>query len=216
MRAASGNVGGSEKAVVTPYGPYTIRSVEDRIMSEQSTPAPAVEQVEYRDVPLFLGYRVGSDGSVWTRRHPRGKGRLYPNWRRLKAAPGDNGYLLVSLHRNGKGHSLRVHVLVMLCFAGPRPDGLDVRHLNGHRTDCRLSNLAYGTRQQNCADAAAHGTKSRGERHPDAKLTAEIVRSVRSEYAAGGVLQRELAERHGVHQTKISSIIRRQSWKHVK
>jgi hypothetical protein len=40
----------SERVLETPYGPYTISSYEEPIMSEQSTPARENEQpqVEYR------------------------------------------------------------------------------------------------------------------------------------------------------------------------
>lgn len=49
-----------------------------------------------------------------------------------------------------------VHHLVLGAFVGPRPEGMETRHLNGVRTDCRLVNLAYGTQAENMADRAAH------------------------------------------------------------
>ncbi len=56
---------------------------------------------------------------------------------------------------NGGTH---VHVLVSDAFLGPRPDGLDVRHLDGNRRNNHPENLVYGTRQDNMLDKQFHGT----------------------------------------------------------
>ena len=50
---------------------------------------PQVEGVEYRWVPRFRGYAVGSDGTPWSCR--RGK------WKRLKTHPGGSGYPYVTM-----------------------------------------------------------------------------------------------------------------------
>lgn len=50
-----------------------------------------------------------------------------------------------------------VHHLVAEGFIGPRPDGQEIRHLNGDRYDCRATNLAYGTHRQNVRDMVQHG-----------------------------------------------------------
>lgn len=54
-----------------------------------------------------------------------------------------------------------------------------------------------------------------GERNGNARLTDDAVREIRRIFAAGGITQRELGERYGVSQVKISQIILRKSWKHV-
>ena len=69
-----------------------------------------------------------------------------------------NGYQQVSLVRNSRGHSQRVHVLVMLAFAGHRPDGFDVCHNDGNQLNNHLSNLRWGTRSENRYDSVQHGT----------------------------------------------------------
>jgi hypothetical protein len=58
----------------------------------------------------------------------------------------------------GRWRLWRVHTLVMAAFVGPPPKGMEVRHLNGDRSDSRLSNLAYGTRSENIYDLVKHGT----------------------------------------------------------
>lgn len=59
-----------------------------------------------------------------------------------------SGHLAVDLPSGRK----KVHHLVMEAFVGPRPDGLETRHLNNNPEDNRLENLAYGTRSQNVLD----------------------------------------------------------------
>jgi len=56
---------------------------------------------------------------------------------------------------------------------------------------------------------------ARGEQLPQAKLTAEIVRTIRTTYAAGGISHQALAERYSVNRQTISKIITGHSWSHV-
>jgi hypothetical protein len=67
--------------------------------------------------------------------------------------------------------------------------------------------LAWETRIQNAADRLRDGTNIAGERHPDAKLTDAQVAEIRTRYASGDVLQRELAAEYGVLQNHISRIV---------
>lgn len=66
-----------------------------------------------------------------------------------------------------------------------------------------------------------HGSRTKPERRPrgeachTARLTEDQVREIRHLYAAGGVKQSELALSFGIAQANISSIVRRQSWRHV-
>ena len=52
-----------------------------------------------------------------------------------------------------------------------------------------------------------------GARNPRAKLSLQDVEEVRSLYASGSYLQRELAERFGVNQVTISGIITGRLWR---
>ena len=54
--------------------------------------------------------------------------------------------------------SRTVHSLVAEAFLGPRPKGMEVRHLNGNYWDPCVTNLAYGTHAENMADMRTHGT----------------------------------------------------------
>lgn len=74
--------------------------------------------------------------------------------RLLRPTPDLDGYLTVRVD----GKTRRVHRLVMLAFVGPRPPGLQIRHLDGNNQHNDLSNLKYGTPAENAADKIRHGT----------------------------------------------------------
>src|SRR5215813_4747451 len=172
--------------------------------------------VEYRDIQGHPGYRAGSDGSIWSCRR-RGSGRaprLTGTWRQMTAVSQTTGYLAVLLSPSRRHHL--VHTLVLLAFVGPRPAGMQCCHRDGDRTNNRLENLRWGTWRDNYADQIRHGTDGRGERNPRAKLTEADVRHIRSQYAAGGVTQKQLAAQHGVTQSVISHAITGRRWSHVK
>lgn len=51
----------------------------------------------------------------------------------------------------------QVHVLIALTFLGSRPEGLEIRHLDGNNFNNRLDNLAYGTHSENQLDTVRLG-----------------------------------------------------------
>lgn len=169
--------------------------------------------VRYADVPGFPGYRVGDDGSVWTCRRHGGNG----NWERLSAKPGSVGYPKVSLSRDGKPHHFNTHRLVLLAFCGPPSKGQVGRHLNGVPTDCRLSNLAWGSRHENEADKVRHGTKLEGEACPNAVLTDLDVLELRRAFAAYEHIPTVMARlgKSWVAVGPIYSAIRGKTYKHL-
>lgn len=120
--------------------------------------------LEMRPVPAHPGYYVTNAGQVWSTHYWRKGGGVRGRW--LTPQVGARGYLTLRLKvEDGRQRTRPVHALVAEAFLGPRPDGLQVRHLNGDRTDARVSNLAYGTQSENMLDAVRHGT------HPQARKT---------------------------------------------
>lgn len=68
------------------------------------------------------------------------------------------GHLRYRLTVNGVVHRLFGHYLVLLAFVGDRPEGMDIRHLDGDPENNKVENLMYGTRSENTFDAVRHGT----------------------------------------------------------
>lgn len=177
-----------------------------------------VTEVEYRDIPGFEGYRVGSDGSVWTcwRKESTGLCGLYmamsDTWKKMKPRKVKNGYLRVKIAKK----TFPVHRLVLLAFTGPRPEGHEVRHLDGSRDNNHKSNLAWGTHIENMQDRDAHGTtaSNKGTSNGAAKLTDEKVLLIREKHSQGESMS-SLGRQFGVCVQAVSNIVYRKVWKHV-
>lgn len=184
-------------------------------MSEQSIPAP----VEYKDIPGYPGYRAGSDGTVWSCCRPGSPSRD-GEWKKLK--PGMNramGRWQYCLKReDGARPTRRAANLIALAFHGPRPEGLEIRHLDGDPTNDRPDNLAYGTKGENAADRVIHGIAhraGRGESNPRTTLTDAKVREIHR-LRAEGWSQPSIAKRFGVNNATVCRILAGYTWSHVK
>lgn len=181
--------------------------------------------VEYRGIQGFSGYRVGNDGSVWSIWFRQSLGWRHgwkmvigTEWHQLKpSVQRRNGRILTAFVTLRPGQKqMPVHRLVLEAFVGPRPPRMDGCHFpDRDRMNNRLDNLRWDTRKGNKADELVHGTRSRGERHGNAKLTEDAIVAIRKSYASGGATHKELAEKYGVGPHNIGSIVRGSSWKHV-
>ena len=92
------------------------------------------------------------------------------------------------------------------------PPGVIVRHTCDNPSCINPDHLLLGTQAENVADAVQRGRIARGNALPQSKLSAELVKSIRAEYASGGVSQSKLAAKYGVHQMSISRVVRGATW----
>lgn len=159
----------------------------------------------HRVIADFPAYSVTRDGSIFTRYRPGRGGRIGYEWRRLSPALNKDGYQIVQLRHDGELRYARVARLVCEAFHGPAPEGHEVRHLDGSRTNDAASDLAWGTSAENKADAFDHGTVPMGEAHPNATLSDTEVAEIRS---LKGLKQSVIAERYGTTQSYVSKIQR--------
>lgn len=120
----------------------------------------------------------------------------------------DRGYKKVML---GRGNRRYVHELVCTAFEGEKPSPKhETRHLNGVRGANRSENLVWGTRQENAADRARHGTQPYGENSPVAKLTEVQARLV--DMLGRKHPHRMVAKAFEITQSNVSAIVTRRSW----
>ena len=159
-----------------------------------------MEEEIWRPIRDHPGYEVSNMGQV------RSIDRVITDsWGRSRKCKGrivqpftqDRGYQNVNL---GRGFRSGVHVLVAEAFIAPRPEGQEVRHLNGNPRDNRVANLAYGTRSENMRDCYQYGrTYGKG------KLLAEDVREIRKMISAG-LKPKDIAAKFGVSVGRVSDI----------
>lgn len=104
-----------------------------------------------------------------------------------------------------------------------------------HRCDvvacCNPEHLFIGTNSDNVRDAAKKGRMAKGKNNGaytcpekvrrgiengNAKLTEDIVRTIRDEYSNGNISQLKLGQKYGVSEHTIWTIVHHKTWKHVK
>jgi hypothetical protein len=177
--------------------------------------------VEYRDVVGFTGYRVGDDGSVWSRKQKGGNdrkpGRMGEKWKLLSQCQNTNGYSCVNLFRDGKNYIIPVCYLVLEAFVGPRPPKYEACHFpDRDTTNNRLDNLRWDTRSGNQQDRKVHGTvnECKGEKNPFAILTEPDVRKIIQQRFLGESYK-SIALEFNTTSANICRICTGKSWRHL-
>lgn len=97
-------------------------------------------------------------------------------------------------------------------------DDLVLHHCD--RVDCvNPIHLYLGDQTDNMQDVKARGGwdvfSSFGEENPNAKLTADQVREIRTRYKEEDVVQRDLAAEYGVSPSLISMVVNEVQWPHA-
>lgn len=162
--------------------------------------------------PFTAAYAVSCLGAVRrTVPHPRNGWLRGPIKRQYNAY----GYPCVRLSFGGLQSTKEIHRMVGLAFLPDRSgDQTDVRHLDGTKDNCAVTNLAWGTHRENGQDTVAHGRTTQGITNRHARFTADVVRAIRAE-AQAGETQRGLARKYGTTPSHISNIVHRQRWRHI-
>ena len=127
---------------------------------------------------------------------------LKPNW------DATGGYGRVSLKKQ-----VRVHTVVAYAFLGPRPDGLDINHIDGNKRNNSSLNLEYVTRSENCRQACGiQGLRNmKGENHSRSKLTNKNLIEIRA-MLDNKVKNMTIASIFNVDASLISHIKRGKRW----
>lgn len=100
-------------------------------------------------------YEVSSLGRVMSL--PRQTAKGFYGGCILKGNKAPSGHVAVMLSKRGNIRRRMVHQLVAEAFIGPRPEGMETRHLNDVADDNRAENLAYGTSHDNKMDMVRNG-----------------------------------------------------------
>ena len=117
------------------------------------------------------------------------------------------------------GSYYQAHRIAWAVTYGEDPgDDLVLHHCD--RVDCvNPHHLYLGDQVDNMQDVKARGGgeafASLGEENPNAKLTLDEVREIRTRYGKEDVLQRDLAAEYGVSPSLISMVVNEVQWPHA-
>ena len=141
------------------------------------------------------------------------KGRL------RKPNIGKTGYAKITLSINGKRYYCLVHRLVAIAFI-PNPELKPmVNHIDGNKSNNRVTNLEWVTREENCRHAISinlfePSKFQQGERGFHAKLKNKQILEIREKYKRGSTVT-ELALEYEVTHGNISHIVNGKTWKNL-
>ena len=138
-----------------------------------------------KTLPGYSSYAVDENGNIWRTVWPANQAGRSPLMMKSHRS-GRYGYRTVKLvDDDGQQRHVTVHRMVAIAHLGPRPEGLQVRHLDGDNQNNHPSNLAYGTPQQNIDDRGRHRGHASGERNASARITTMDVASIRTQRSLG-------------------------------
>ena len=121
------------------------------------------------------------------------------------------GYFYIGVINKKKERKLRpVHRLMLETFIGDCPLGQETLHGEKGKKDNSLSNLKWGTHEQNVKDKIRDGITVKGSKNPMAKLNENEVNCIKN---LKGFKQRELANIFNVSTPNISLILGEKRWK---
>lgn len=158
----------------------------------------------FKDIKGYEGlYQISNYGVV-----KNANGKL------LTISKNQHGYPTVKLSNGDRGKRMLLHRLLAIAFI-PNPNNHnEINHINGIKSDNKLTNLEWCDRSHNIKHSFDIGLNShRGSRNSNAKLTEKEVTEIR-------ILQNilcndKLSKLFGVRKTMISQINLGQAWKHI-
>jgi hypothetical protein len=174
-------------------------------------PLPPLSESDVQRFYAGVDRRAPGECWTWKRARQQGKGKEYGLFK-------------------AKGKMLKSSRVAYFLHNGIDPAPHLICHTCDNPPCCNPAHLFAGSQDDNRKDCKAKGRTASGDRHmaytrPDtlargsrngnSKTTEDDVKAMRRDYATGLYSQEQLGERYGLHQTKVSQIVRRVVWRHV-
>jgi hypothetical protein len=149
----------------------------------------------------FEDYYVDELGNIWSTKFNKNL--------KIKTRKDSDGYLMITLHKDGKRYTKKVHRLIAIAFI-PNPEKKKtVNHKNCIKTDNRVENLEWCTYLENMRHAFDNGLMPKKENHWNSKITLKQVNEIRNDNRT----HREIALFYNISRSHVSSIKKYHYWK---
>ena len=139
-------------------------------------------------------YSVSNLGKVRRDTHRSGRRAGHLVW----PIATSHGYDQVGLCVNGRSKRWKLHQLVAEAFLGPCPDGYQINHKDGNKSNNRADNLEYVTPSENIK----HGIRLNGRK----RISARAVLGMQKRHGEGQSMP-SLAKELGCSMSAVSKII---------
>lgn len=185
-------------------------------------PAKVIEHIDgeiWKDIIGYKGlYQVSNLGRVksciYYVKYKNTTRRNNPGL--LKPTINNGGYYTVNLKNKEKDKTIPIHRIVALAFIPNLKNKEQVNHINCIKTDNRVENLEWCTRQENIDHAVRNNLIGKGESSSNSKLTNKDVLEIRNKYQRRGYFDSiRLASDYNVKPNTINGIINRRVWRHI-
>lgn len=159
--------------------------------------------------PLFDVYEISNFGNVrrrlTRRRYKAGMEikQFFFNGKNSKS----RGYKKITITRDGKHTSFRVHTLVAQAFLGKKPDGYSINHKDMNKANNRIDNLEYVTQKQNMQHAVLNGAFKNFTPIAHVRQIRELHRK--------GVKQSDLSKLFNLSPCVVCEIVNKKTFKNI-
>ena len=186
----------------------SVQYVRNIILGKKVVRRKPPEGNRKRLVVYGVAFYVYDDGRIWS-----------CALNKFKRAPKE-GYHKFKVIRGEVGHVVTAHRLVLTAHNRPPKKGEVARHLDDDPTNNHISNLAWGTAQDNSDDMVRNGGVLRGEDVPCAKLTDVLVTKLRQGYnpkCSTELYLEEFIRHHGIdiHVVNLRLALFSKRWTHI-
>jgi hypothetical protein len=144
-----------------------------------------------------------------------GRVKLIKSGKIINSTLGFNKYYLITLRKNGKPKSFRLHRLICQSFIDNLENKPYVNHKNGIKTDNSLENLEWCTPRENIIHAKKLGLMRyvKQENHGSSKLTKKDVYKIK--YELSHINSSKVAKIFKISISNVSRIRNNILWKDV-